>query len=74
MIMRRNALVLAMSALLSAPLQSQESSVAQAVRRVNTGTLRLQFKARAGVCGSGQSMSFNAGERSRRHNGEWESE
>ena len=52
-------LILATGALLTAPLRAQESSVAQAVRRVNTGTLRLEFKARAGVCGSDQSMSFN---------------
>ena len=71
---RMMGLILATGTLVGAQLRAQESSVAQAVRRVNTGTLRLQFKARAGVCGSGQSMSFNSGERSRRHNGEWESE
>jgi PBS lyase HEAT-like repeat len=54
-------------------VQSRSESVAQAVRRVGTGTLRLQFKARPGVCGSGQSMSFSSTDRSRR-NGEWESE
>ena len=65
-------LILAASVLTCMPLRAQET-VAQAVRRVTTGTLRLQFKARAGVCGSGQSMSFYTSDRSR-HNGEWQSE
>jgi HEAT repeats len=69
---RRIGLMLAAGALACAPLQAQES-LGQAVRRVGTGTLRMQFKARAGVCGSGQSMSFNSGSRSR-HNNEWSSE
>ncbi len=65
-------LILAAGVLMGAPLRAQES-IAQAVRRVGTGTLRFQFKARAGVCGSGQSMSFyTRGNRGR--NGEWESE
>lgn len=65
-------LILAAGALGAAPLRAQET-VAQLVRRVNTGTLRLEFRARPGVCGSGHSMSFNWSDRSRR-NGEWESE
>ena len=65
-------LILAAGMLACAPLRAQES-IGQAVRRVNTGTLRMQFKARPGVCGSGQSMSFNSGSRSR-HNDEWSSE
>lgn len=65
-------LILSTGLLTCTPLRAQES-IAQAVRRTPTGTLRLQFKARAGVCGSGQSMSFNSGDRSR-HNGEWSSE
>lgn len=65
-------LIIAVGALMCAPLRAQES-LAQSVRRVGTGTLRFQFKARPGVCGSGQSMSFyNRG--SSRRNGEWESE
>ena len=54
------------------PLLAQES-IAQAVRRVGTGTVRLQFKARPGVCGSGQSMNFMTVNTSR-HKTEWESE
>jgi hypothetical protein len=65
-------LILAASVLACAPLRSQES-LAQSVKRVRTGTLRLQFRARPGVCGSGQSMSWNTSDR-RKHNGEWESE
>jgi hypothetical protein len=63
---------LAVSLLSGVQLTAQES-VSQAVQRVHTGTLRLQFKARPGVCGSGRSMSFNTTDRGRR-NGEWESE
>ena len=51
------------------PLPAQET-IAQAVRRVGTGTLRLQFKARPGVCGTGQSMNFMT-VNSSRNNGEW---
>ena len=65
-------LILAVSVLRGTPVRAQDA-ISQAVRRVNSGTLRLQFKARPGVCGSGQSMSFNSRENSR-HNGEWESE
>jgi hypothetical protein len=65
-------LILAASVLTCTPLRAQEA-VAQAVRRVTNGTVRLQFKARAGVCGSGQSMSYSSSDRSR-HNGEWQSE
>ncbi len=65
-------LIFAASVLTGMPLRAQES-VAQAVRRVSNGTLRMQFKARAGVCGSGQSMSFSNSDRSR-HNNEWQSE
>ena len=65
-------LILAAGALACAPLGAQDA-ISLAVRRVNSGTLRFQFKARPGVCGSGQSMSFNSRENSR-HNGEWESE
>ncbi len=65
-------LILATGVLIGTPLRAQES-LAQSVRRVGTGTIRLQFKARPGVCGSGQSMSFSSSERSR-HNGEWSSE
>lgn len=54
------------------PCRAQES-ISQAARRVGTGTLRLQFKARPGVCGSGQSMNFSTRERNGR-TGEWESE
>ncbi len=63
----------------TAPLLAQDSfdtrreTISQAVQRVGSGTLRLQFKARQGVCGSGQSMNFYSNDRSRR-NGEWESE
>ena len=70
---RRIGLMLVACALTSTPVRAQESTIAQAVRRVQIGTLRFQFKARAGVCGSGQSMSFNT-RNSSRHNGEWESE
>ena len=55
------------------PLHAQDSPLTQAARQVQNGTLRLQFRARPGVCGSGQSMSFNTHSPSRR-NGEWESE
>ncbi len=65
-------LILATSVLTCTPLRAQ-GSVAQAVRRVTNGTVRLQFKARVGVCGSGQSMSYSSNDRSR-HNGEWQSE
>jgi hypothetical protein len=65
-------LVLAAGALACAPLRAQES-ITEAVRRVSSGTLRFQFKARPGVCGSGQSMSFNTNNRSH-SKGEWESE
>jgi PBS lyase HEAT-like repeat len=65
-------LILAVGVLAGTPLRAQDA-ISQAVRRVNSGTLRLQFKARPGVCGSGQSMSFNSRDNSR-HNGEWESE
>ena len=65
-------LILAVGLLAAAPGRAQDA-ISQAARRVNNGTLRLQFKARPGVCGSGQSMSFNSRENSR-HNGEWESE
>ena len=65
-------LVVVACALVGAPLRAQET-VTQAVRRVGAGTVRLQFKARPGVCGSGQSMSWSSGDRARR-NGEWESE
>ncbi len=65
-------LILAAGVLVGTPLRAQES-ITQAVRRVGTGTIRMQFKARPGVCGSGQSMSFSSSERSR-HNGEWSSE
>jgi HEAT repeats len=65
-------LIAASCMLACAPLPAQES-IAQAARRVGNGTLRLQFKARPGVCGSGQSMNFRTVDRSR-HNGEWESE
>lgn len=69
----RLGLILVAGALLAgAPLRAQES-IASAVRRAGTGTIRLQFKAREGVCGSGQSMSFNSRNRTSR-NGEWESE
>lgn len=54
------------------PLRAQES-LGGALRRVGSGTVRLQFKARDGVCGSGQSMSYNSRGRTSR-NGEWESE
>ena len=57
----------------AAPLGAQET-VAQAMRRAGSGTVRLQFKARAGVCGSGRSMSFNSYGASQRRTGEWESE
>jgi PBS lyase HEAT-like repeat len=79
MSIRMQGLILAFSAVTAVPLTAQESfesrreTVAQAVRRVGTGTLRLQFKARPGVCGSGQSMNFYSTDRSRR-NSEWESE
>jgi hypothetical protein len=67
---------------IAAPVSAQEfsttrgESISQAVRRVGSGTIRLQFKARPGVCGSGQSMSYSTGQRSRRNgrDGEWESE
>ena len=65
-------LVFAAGMLAGAPLRAQES-LTQAVRRVGTGTLRLQFKARQGVCGNGTSMSFMTVSRSR-NKGEWESE
>jgi HEAT repeats len=65
-------LIVALGSMLCAPLRAQES-ITQATRRVSNGTLRLQFKARPGVCGSGQSMNFRTADRSR-HNGEWESE
>ena len=65
-------LILAAGVLTSMPLRAQES-VSQAVRRVTNGTMRLQFKARAGVCGSGRSMSFSSNDRSP-HNNEWQSE
>ena len=66
-------LMLVSGVLACTPLRAQENSVAQAVRRMQSGTLRFQFKARPGVCGSGQSMSFSSRNQSR-HNGEWESE
>ncbi len=69
---RSMGLILAAGVLMSTPLRAQET-IAQSVRRVGTGTLRFQFKARQGVCGSGQSMSFYSRESSKR-NGEWESE
>ncbi len=56
------------------PVMAQES-IARAVQRSGTGTVRLAFRARAGVCGSGQSMSFNTGRTEwRGKRGEWESE
>ena len=66
-------LILVSGVLGCTPLRAQETTIAQAIRRVQSGTLRLQFKARPGVCGSGQSMSFSSRNQSR-HNGEWESE
>jgi hypothetical protein len=70
---RRMGLTFAAIALTTASMGAQESTIAQAVRRTQNGTLRFEFKARAGVCGSGQSMSFSTRNSSRR-NGEWESE
>ncbi len=66
-------LILAAGAAFAAPLAAQET-VSQAAKRVGSGTVRFQFKARAGVCGNGQNMSFNTGRNERRKNGEWESE
>jgi HEAT repeats len=62
----------ACGALAVEPLTAQES-IAQAVRRVSNGTVRMQFKARPGVCGTGQSMNFMTVSPSRQR-GEWESE
>lgn len=58
---------------LAMPSQAQ-GDIAAAMRRVDVGTLRMEFGARPGVCGNGQSMNFNVDSRSRRRNGEWESE
>lgn len=60
------------SVVMQAPLRAQES-LSQAVRRIGTGTLRLQFKARPGVCGNGRSMSFMTVDQTRR-NREWDSD
>lgn len=65
-------LIVTAGVLAAAPLPAQET-IAQAVRRVGTGTLRLQFKARPGVCGTGQSMNFMT-VNSSRNKGEWESD
>jgi hypothetical protein len=65
-------LIFAGSVFVCTSLRAQEA-ISQALRRVNSGTIRMQFRARPGVCGSGQSMSFNSGSRSR-HNDEWASE
>ena len=64
--------IVAVALLVGAPLRGQ-ASIDAAVRRIGTGTLRLQFKARPGVCGSGRSMSFSSSDRGTR-NGEWSSE
>ena len=62
------------SASASAGASAQES-VTSVVKRAGTGTVRLAFKARPGVCGSGQSGSWSTGGRENRSKrGEWESE
>ncbi len=64
------------TALCVAPLIAQES-IAQVIRRVNTGAVRLQFKARNDVCGNGQSASYRYGRWTRgddKYRGEWISE
>ena len=58
----------------TATIASAQGPVARQVATVKDGTVRLSFRARAGVCGNGQSnsMSWNSG-RGRGRN-EWENE
>lgn len=65
--------LMVVASLLSSTVQQAQESLQQAVRRVGTGTVRLEFKARPGVCGNGQSMSFMTVSRSR-NSKEWESD
>ncbi|MBI3792283.1 MAG: HEAT repeat domain-containing protein [Gemmatimonadetes bacterium] len=52
-----------------------QGSVADAIARGGTGTVRLSFRARAGVCGNGSGNGFSTNDRSwRGKRGEWESE
>ncbi len=60
--------------MLTTPLAAQDA-ITRAVERAGNTTVRIAFRARAGVCGSGQSMSFSSGRSERRgKTGEWESE
>jgi hypothetical protein len=63
-----SALVLA-----AAPRAHAQDPLTDAVRRIGSGTVRVQFSARPGVCGNGQTMGFNSGGRIAR-DGAWESE
>jgi hypothetical protein len=54
---------------------SGQESIARAVRATRDGTIRMQFRARAGVCGSGRSMSFSTrGSHAANADAEWSGE
>lgn len=59
---------------LAGPLAAQDA-ITRTMERAGTATVRLAFKARAGVCGNGNGMSWSSGRsESRNKRGEWESE
>ena len=55
-----------------------QGAIERRVSTIKDGTVRMMYRAKAGVCGSGQNMSFNWSERGSTRNGkrasEWESE
>lgn len=58
---------------LTAPLAAQDA-ITRTMERAGTTTVRLAFKARAGVCGNGSGNSWSSGRSERNRKGEWESE
>jgi hypothetical protein len=57
---------------------SAQGTIERRVSTIKDGTVRMMYRAKAGVCGSGQNMSFNWSDRGSSRNGkrasEWESE
>ena len=78
---RRTSAVVAVAAMVAtiAGCARAQGAIERRVSTVQDGTVRLTYRARAGVCGSGQNMSFNWSERgsssrTSKRAAEWESE
>jgi len=78
---RRTSAVVAVAAMVAtiAGCARAQGAIERRVSTVQDGTVRLTYRARAGVCGSGQNMSFNWSERgsssrTSKRAAEWETE